>query len=74
MGAEPQLYTVEYNSTTKDVTEQVIKGQIALIKHTDNGDTQLETPEVGAEFAVYLKSAGSYDAAKESERDYLVCD
>lgn len=74
VGAEPQLYTVEYNSTTKDVTEQVIKGQIALIKHTDNGDTQLETPEVGAEFAVYLKSAGSYDAAKESERDYLVCD
>ena len=74
VGAEPQLYTVEYNSTTNDVTEQVIKGQIALIKHTDNGDTQLETPEVGAEFAVYLKSAGSYDAAKESEHDYLVCD
>lgn len=74
VGAEPQLYTVEYNSTTNDVTEQVIKGQIALIKNTDNGDTQLETPEVGAEFAVYLKSAGSYDAAAESERDYLVCD
>lgn len=74
VGAEPQLYTVEYNSTTNDVTEQVIKGQIALIKHTDDGDTQLETPEVGAEFAVYLKSAGSYDDAKDSERDYLVCD
>lgn len=74
VGAEPQFYTVEYNSTTNDVTEQVIKGQIALIKHTDDGDTQLETPEVGAEFAVYLKSADSYDAAKDSERDYLVCD
>lgn len=63
-----------YNSTANDVTEQVIKGNIALIKHTDNGETQIETPEVGAEFSVYLKSAGSYDAAKDTERDYLVCD
>lgn len=74
VGAEPQLYTIEYNHTSNDVTEQVIKGKIALIKHTDDGETQLETPEVGAEFSVYLKSAGSYDAAKESERDYLICD
>ena len=36
-----------------DVTEQVVKGNIAIIKHTDNGDTQIETPENGAEFAVY---------------------
>lgn len=35
VGAEAQLYTVEYNSTANDVTEQVIKGSIALIKHTD---------------------------------------
>lgn len=74
IGAEAKSYTVEYNSTANDVSEQVIKGRIALIKHTDNGDTQLETPEVGAEFEVYLKSAGSYDAAKDTERDLLVCD
>lgn len=74
VGAEPELYTVEYNHTSNDVTEQIIKGKIALIKHTDDGDTQLETPEVGAEFSVYLKSSGSYDAAKDSERDYLICD
>ncbi len=74
IGAEAKSYTVEYNSTANDVTEQIIKGRIALIKHTDNGDTQLETPEVGAEFEVYLKSAGSYDAAKDTERDLLVCD
>lgn len=74
VGAEPQLYTAEYNSTTLDVQEQVIKGCIAIIKHTDNGDTQIETPEEGAEFSVYLKSAGSYDAARDSERDYLICD
>lgn len=74
IGAEAKSYTVEYNSTANDVSEQVIKGRIALIKHTDNGDTLLETPEVGAEFEVYLKSAGSYDAAKDTERDLLVCD
>ena len=74
VGAEAQLYTVEYNSTANDVNEQVIKGSIALIKHTDDGETKLETPEAGAEFSVYLKSSGSYDTAKDSERDYLVCD
>ena len=65
VGAEPQLYTVEHNQTANDVTEQVVKGNIAIIKHTDNGDTQIETPESGAEFAVYLKSAGSYEVAEE---------
>lgn len=74
VGAEPQLYTVEHNQTANDVTEQVTKGNIAIIKHTDNGETQIETPEGGAEFAVYLKAAGSYENAKSSERDYLTCD
>ena len=74
VGAEPELYTVEYNSTANDVNEQVIKGNIAIIKHTDDGETQIETPEVGATFEVYLKSAGSYENAKETERDILVCD
>ena len=74
IGAEAKNYTVEYNTTANDVTEQIIKGRIAIIKHTDDGETQLETPEAGAEFAVFLKAAGSYDSAKASERDYLICD
>lgn len=74
VGAEANLYTIELNSTAVDVVETVMKGNIAIIKHSDNGDTQIETPEEGAEFCVYLKSAGSYDAAAESERDYLICD
>ena len=57
-----------------DATEIIVKGNIAIIKHTDDGSTQIETPESGAEFAVYLKSAGGYEAAKETERDYLICD
>lgn len=74
VGAEPELYTIELNDTALDVNEQIIKGNIAIIKHTNNGDTQIETPEEGAEFEVFLKSAGSYESAKESERDYLTCD
>ena len=74
VGAEPELYTVEFNSTANDVTEQVIKGNIAIIKHTDNGETQIETPETGAAFEVFRKAAGSFDAAKETERDILTCD
>ena len=74
VGAEPQLYTVEYNSAKNDVNEQVIKGNIAIIKHTDDGETQIETPEEGAVFEVFLKSAGSYGDAKETERDILTCD
>ncbi len=34
----------------------------------------IERPEAGAVFEVYLKAAGSYDAAKESERDLLTTD
>ena len=74
LGAEPELYTVERNTTKNDVNEQVIKGNIAVIKHTDDGETQIETPEEGAVFEVFLKSAGSYGDAKESERDILTCD
>ena len=74
IGAAAKNYTVEYNTTASDVTEQIIKGRIAIIKHADDGETQLETPEAGAEFAVFLKAAGSYDNAKASERDYLICD
>lgn len=74
VGADPKLYTVEYNECKNAVTEQVIKGKIAIIKHTDNGDTQIETPEKGAEFQVYLKSTGSYVNADPDERDTIVCD
>ncbi len=74
IGAEAKNCTVEYSSTANDVLETVIKGNIALIKHTDDGETQLETPEAGAEFEVFLKSAGSYGNSKDSERDYLICD
>ena len=75
VGADPRDYNIEYN-TAPDMTvmEQVIKGKISIIKHTDNGDTKIETPEKGAEFQVYLKSAGSFVNADKDERDTIVCD
>ena len=73
VGAEAENYSVEYNPISMTVTEDVVKGKISIIKHSDNGSTQIETPEVGAEFEVYLKSSGSYENATETERDYLTC-
>ena len=74
VGAEAKNYTVEKNTVKMTVKEDVIKGKISIIKHSDDGTTQIETPEQGAEFEVYLKSSGSYENAKDSEKDHLVCD
>ena len=88
VGASPTLYEVELNTTENQVTETVIYGNIQLVKHTDDLDPDvsgdentdepnegvIECPEAGAVFEVYLKAAGSYDAAKESERDLLTTD
>ena len=74
IGAEAKKYTLENNSISMGVTEDILKGKISIIKHTDDGSTKIETPEKGAEFQVYLKSAGNYSKAKETERDTLVCD
>jgi len=74
IGAEAKKYTLENNSVSIGVTEDILKGKIAIIKHTDDGSTKIETPEKGAEFQVYLKSSGNYAKAKESERDTLTCD
>ena len=74
VGAEPKLFTIEHNLVANDVTEQVMKGNIAIIKHIDDGETKIETPENGAEFEVYLKSSGSFEKADKDERDTIVCD
>lgn len=74
VGAEPKNYNVEHNTVAIGVGEDVIKGNVAIIKHTDNGETQIETPEEGATFQIYLKASGSYDNADPDERDTLVCD
>ena len=74
LGVEPGQYTMEYNAEALTVRESVIQGRVAILKHNDNGSTQIETPEVGAVFEVFLQSAGRYEQARESERDRLVTD
>ncbi len=74
VGAEPGNFTIEHNTIPMDTGEDVIKGTVSIIKHTDDGSTQIETPEKGAKFEVYLKSSGNYDNADPDERDVLVCD
>ena len=53
---------LEYDLIPEDFTEEVIKGRIQLYKQYETLDDLAE--EQGAEFDVYLKSAGSYAAAK----------
>lgn len=60
-----------YEMEPEDFTEDVFKGHIQITKQIEmlGADAQFEQ---GAEYQVYLKSAGSYNAAKDTERDYLV--
>ena len=74
VGASADNFTIEKNTVDMTVKENVVKGNISIIKHSDDGSTKIETPEKGAEFQIYVKSAGSYDKAKDTERDTLVCD
>lgn len=51
------------------------KASVLPLSTTSSGDeVQIEQPEEGAEFQVYLASAGSYENAKETERDLLITD
>lgn len=60
---------LEYDLIPEDFTEEAMKGQIALHKQYETLDEPAD--EQGAEFDVYLKSAGSFNAAKETERDHI---
>jgi len=64
-----QTTPITFELEPADFTEEVMKGQIALHKQYETLDNLAE--EQGAEFDVYLKSAGSFDAAKETERDHI---
>lgn len=70
----PGNYKIEKNTEYINVFERVIKGRIAIIKHSDDGSTQIETPEKNAVFEIYLKSSGSYNKANKNERDVITTD
>lgn len=64
VGAEPQHYTEEYNPIALDVTEQVIRGGVALTKvDRDYPENKLE----GAVFEVYRDSNRNQELDAEDE-------
>lgn len=83
--ADAGNFQIELNSVDTDVVEEVIKGRIRLVKHIDaeikpeeepraTNEGIIEQPEEGAKFQIFLTNAGSYENARESERDELVTD
>lgn len=69
-----QQFTNEYNSAETQVDEDVVKGDVSIIKGMENGLAGIVAPENKAQFQIYLASAGSYDKAKATERDILTTD
>lgn len=64
-----QTTPITYELEPEDFTEDVFKGKIALHKQYETLDKLAD--EQDAEFDVYLKSAGSYANAKDTERDHI---
>ncbi len=67
----PVSVTITEGTVTVNFPNNVIKGKVRITKHTDKGETGIETPEEGAKFQIWLTSAGSYEAAKAYERDEI---
>lgn len=64
-------YSKAQNSFSLTVKDTVIKGKIQVEKYAHNTVSGEKTPEKGATFQVWLKSAGSYAKAKSSEKDVI---
>jgi uncharacterized surface anchored protein len=72
---------IEIDLISANVSNMVIKGKIQIVKHSDDPDPavgpdnpQVQEPLGGIVFEVHLKSAGSYESAKPSERDRITTD
>ncbi len=57
-------------------TNTILYGALEIVKFLGNnqehvGSGVIETPEAGAKFEVFLKRAGSYENARDIERDHL---
>lgn len=64
-------YAEADNHIALTVSDQVITGKIQVSKYARNQVAGTRQPEDGAVFRVWLKSAGSYAKAKDSERDMI---
>ncbi|MFR4415267.1 MAG: collagen binding domain-containing protein, partial [Butyricicoccus sp.] len=86
VGGSAKLYG-GFNTTENTLPETVKKAISSLssmwtspvdVSEDENGDGEtsgmVERPEAGAVFEIYLKRVGSYENAKESERDRITTD
>lgn len=64
-------YSEADNHIALTVSDQVSTGKIQVSKYAQNQVAGTQQPEAGAIFRVWLKSAGSYDKAKDFERDMI---
>lgn len=60
--------------TKVTVHNALIRGTISIFKHMDRNPEDMNTPETDAQFEVWLKSAGSYENAKQTEREIISTD
>ena len=74
LDVSPDQQTEANRTVHVPFTECPIMGRISVTKTAHNSVNDSSLPEDGAVFHVYLKSAGSYDAAEETERDILTTD
>lgn len=72
VGSGARNYTIEHN-TAPDITssEQIKHGTFSITKIVSAVPGLVQRFEVGAVFQYYLKSAGSYENARDSERGIL---
>jgi len=81
--SEEETQPAEVETETEGVPAEETEAAVLLLNHTvkttspavdvDNSGI-IEKPEQGAVFEVYLRSAGSYANARETERDILTTD
>lgn len=72
VGSEEKSYKVQYNVAPEIISlEQPPYGSFGVFKLSGTG-TGVYVEEVGAEFDVFLTSAGSYENARPAERDHIV--
>ena len=61
VGAEAKNYTVEHNVISLDVTENVIKGDVEIVKHCDDGLIEIIALAMGADFMMLGRYFARFD-------------
>lgn len=78
LGKKKQKDKIQVSEAAPAYNYNVVSSQdkeyIAVVKRVSSPDGTVSSPESGAQFQIFRKDAGSFDAAMANERDMLVCD